>query len=111
MIAAGQYHTLLHGLKIEGERCYLHATVLPSGERVRLRMFNSQIAALMIAMMHHTWLPKNMKGGQVRLEIDIHPIYGNRLKKIIPVAKVDLLPVESDVDIDRPVQYCDFDGL
>ena len=111
MIPAGTYHTLLHGLKTEGDRCYLHATVLPQGERVKLRLFDSQITLLVMACMNQTWLPKNLKGGQAKLVIDLHPEYGNRLKGIKAVFKDELMSIESDVEINPQLQYCEFEGL
>lgn len=108
LVPAGSYHALIHGLKIEGEWCYLHATLLPDGERVRLRIFDNQLRRLMIALMHQPNLPASREGGQVRLEIGLHPKFGNRL---LDLERVDPIPIESDVKINRPVQYSEFENL
>lgn len=108
LIPAGSYHALIHGLKTEGGWCYLHATLLPDGERVRLRLFDTQIQLLTIACMHQPGLPRNLKGGQVRLQIVLDPEFGN---KFAGVERVTPLPIESDVELDRPVQYSEFENL
>lgn len=109
LVPAGSYHALIHGLKTEGEWCYLHATLLPDGERVRLRIFDNQIRRLMIALMHQPNLPVSREGGQVRLEIGLHPKFNNYLAGIERVHV--LLPVESDVKLERQLQYSEFENL
>ena len=108
LLPDGLYRALIHGLKKEGEWAYLHATVMPSGERVRLRLFDRQIREMIIALMHQPNLPTNMKGGQVRLHITLHPKFGNYISGI---ERIEPIPVESDVEIDRPVRYAEFDQL
>lgn len=105
----GCYRVLIHGLKKEGGGVFLHATTLPGGERLRLRVFDKQIRKLMNACAYQRGLPDNLKGGQVLLHLAIHPEFGNRLVASAPVAEV--IPVESDVEIDRPVKYAEFDHL
>jgi len=112
MIPAGRYHSLIHGIKIEGVgRYYLHFTVLPAGERCKVRLFPSHITALRIATMHQSDLPQDLKGAQAILVIGLHPDYGNRFIKPLPIPNEKLIKVDSDVDLNRARQFCEFEDL
>lgn len=109
LLPPGWYRVLIHGLKKEGTGVFIHATTLPGGERLRLRIFDNQIRKLINACSHQAGLPKNLKGGQALLNLSIHPQYGNKLLLIERVTKVT--PVESDVELERAVQYCEFQEI
>jgi len=111
MIPAGRYHLLIHGLKLEGLWCWLHATTLPAGERVKLRLFDTQVPRLIIALMSQYGLPENLRGGQVLASILLHPEYGNKVRRFDAIPRDGLFEVESDVVIDRTPAFCEFEDL
>lgn len=110
MLPADTYHILIHGLATDGDWCFVSFSTLPGGERERIRLFDNQVSQLIIATMHQN-LPRNLKGGQVRVRITLHEKFGNRMSHIEPLAKQEMLAVESDVEIERPIQYCQFQDL
>jgi hypothetical protein len=110
MLPADTYHILIHGLVTDGDWCFVNFSTLPGGERERIRLFDNQVTQLIIATMHQK-LPRNLKGGQARVRITLHPTFGNRMSHIEPLHPDQLVKVESDVELERPVQYCEFGDL
>lgn len=113
LMPAGEHHVYIHHLsRIGVSKAYtLHCSVIPTGERLMLKLFKFHVTDLIAATLHQSEGCEQFSGCQVIVKLELDPkTETNQVKKILKVKR--LAKVESDV-VSKPLvrEYCEFGNL